>query len=180
MMAPIGSFSNYKRGARALLVLNHGFESLGAGRYRATVRHSQGGTHELVLSGVQPRFAQCLPLALPQVPDAQAERLAARPQARLLGVAAQPDSDTLAVDVQLEDRATREAIAAVPDLMLLAFDKYSGWQRRTRLIEQAPGRYRATLPNAPPGQPIELLVSSASQDLPFGGSLIGRYERPAP
>ncbi|MEO5695675.1 MAG: hypothetical protein ABIQ60_00915 [Burkholderiaceae bacterium] len=180
MMAPIGSFSNYKRSALALRVLNHGFESLGAGRYRASVRHTLGGAHELVVSGVQPRFANCLKLALPEVPDAKRAALAALPQATLLHAKAGPDGEGYLVDVRLDDKTAGKPIVAVSDLVLLAFDKHRGWQRRAHFVETAPGRYRATLDATPPLGRVELLVSSASQDLPFSAGRVGAIERSAP
>lgn len=176
MMAPVGSFSNYKRSANALVLLDHGFEPLGAGRYRATLRHTRGGPHELVLSGVQPRFAGCLALALPEVPDRQRELLAARPRATLLQAQSAADGRSLAVEVGLDDAASSAPVAAVTDLVLLAFDKRSGWQRRVALVERAPGRYGASLPLPVGVARLDLLVSSATQDLPFGTGLVGAYE----
>lgn len=176
MMAPVGSFSNYRRSANALVLLDHGFESLGVGRYRATMRHTRGGPHELVLSGVQPRFAECQALALPEVADRHRELLAARPNARLVQVESALDGRTIAVEVSLEDPTSAAPMAAVTDLMLLAFDKRSGWQRRVLLVESSPGRYSASLPLPATGARLDLLVSSATQDLPFGAGLIGTHE----
>ena len=176
MMAPIGSFSNYKRAAVGLVLLNNGFEFLGAGRYRTTLRHNQGGPHELVLSGVQPRFASCNALALPEVRDVKREALAAQPHATLLKVADALDGKALAVDVRLDDKASRAPVVAVPDLVLLAFDKRNGWQRRVKLVEHSPGLYSAVLPIAGASARFDLLVSSATQDMPFGSGFIGMYQ----
>jgi hypothetical protein len=176
MMAPIGSFSNYKRSAIGLVLLNNGFESLGAGRYRTTLRHTQGGPYELVLSGVQPRFASCNPIALPDVFDAKREALASQPQASLLKVVNAVSGDTITVDVRLEDKTKKTPLGAVRDLVLLAFDKRSGWQRRVTLVEQSPGLYSAVLPIAGAAARFDLLVSSATQDMPFGAGFIGAYE----
>lgn len=175
MMAPVGSFSNYKRSAQALMVLNHGLQPLGNGRYRATVRHTQGGNYELVLSGVQPRFASCHKLALPEVPDLKRGALAARPLATLMRVTPGARDDMIAVEVKLEDKARHQPVTRVRDLQLLAFDKHSGWQRRAPLLEQEPGLYVAHLPAKAVAASFELLVSSATQDMPFGDGLIGRY-----
>jgi hypothetical protein len=175
MMAPVGSFSNYKRSAASLMLLNHGFESLGAGRYRTTLRHAQGGAHELVVSGVQPRFANCLALALPEVPDARREQLAARPRPALVRAEPVDGGHALAVEVRLDDAASGAPLAAVSDLVLLAFDRRSGWQRRVPLVEKSAGRYAALVPLAESAASFDLLVSSATQDLPFGNGRIGAY-----
>jgi hypothetical protein len=176
MMAPIGSFSNYKRNAVGLVLLNNGFESLGQGRYRTTLRHTQGGPHELVLSGVQPRFASCNALALPEVRDAKRDALAAQPQATLLKVVNAANRDAIIVDVRLVDKTSKTPLGTVHDLVLLAFDKRSGWQRRVALVEQSPGFYSAVLPIVGAATRFDLLVSSATQDMPFGAGFIGAYE----
>jgi hypothetical protein len=176
MMAPIGSFSNYKRSAAGMVLLNNGFESLGQGRYRTTLRHTQGGPHELVLSGVQPRFASCNALALPEVRDAKREVLAAQPQATLHKVVNAVDGDAITVDVRLVDKISKTPLRTVPDLVLLAFDKRSGWQRRVALVEQSPGFYSAVLPIIGAATRFDLLVSSATQNMPFGAGFIGAYE----
>jgi hypothetical protein len=173
MMAPVGSFSNYKRSATAMLVLNNGFEALGSGRYRTTVRYTQGGAYELVLSGVQPRFANCLAMQLPEA-DAKPTSLATAPQASLLSVKNSEASDALEVQVQLLDKRTQQTITAVPDLVLLAFDRRSGWQRRVTMVERAPGTYVAQF--SATASRFDLLVSSATQDMPFGAGRVGSYE----
>ncbi|RZM00923.1 MAG: hypothetical protein EOP73_14790 [Variovorax sp.] len=195
MMAPIGSFSNYRRRPLALLLVDHGLEPLGQGRYRATFRHARGGEHELVVSGVQPRFAACVRLTLPEVPDAARAAVAAAPDASLVAAAAVPGDQALRIEVRLRSRATRAPLGGVPDLVLLAFDRRSGWQRRVRLVERADGtggagrqgpdaeeagHYVALLPVPARARRIDLLVSSASQDLPYGAGLIGTVDGPAP
>ncbi len=176
MMAPIGSFSNYRRSAMGLVILNNGFESLGAGRYRTTLRHTQGGPYELVLSGVKPRFASCNPIALPDVFDAKREALAAQTQATLFKVAKTVSGDKITVEVRLEDKTSKTPLGAVRDLVLLAFDRRSGWQRRVTLVEHSPGLYSGVLPIVGVASRFDLLVSSATQDMPFGAGLIGAYE----
>ncbi len=180
MMAPIGGFSNYKRSPVAMLVLNHGFEFLGNGQYRTTLRHTAGGPHELVLSGVQPRFASCNPLVLPEVLDAKKEALTAQPLARLLEVKNGDSEGALVISVGLENQTSHLPLVAVHDLVLLAFDKRNGWQRRVPLVEKSPGQYIAALSTLGASRTFDLLVSSATQDMPFGSGFIGSYVVQAP
>ena len=62
------------------------------------------------------------------------------------------------------------------DLVLLAFDRRSGWQQRVRLlpVRTQPGRYRARLPE-PPARDFDLLVSSASLDLDYAAGRLGTH-----
>lgn len=170
MMAPIGSFSNYRRGALALLVLDDGLQALGKGRYRAVLRAPKGGSYELVLSGIQPRFADCRNLEVPQMARDEAaarEPTAAGLQALLLD--ASPVPGGMRLRAQLRDRVGGGPVGQVPDLVLLAFDRKSGWQSRHHMRAVAPeadGIYEAEIERGDLAA-LDLRVSSASRDLPF-------------
>ncbi|WP_165943311.1 hypothetical protein [Roseicella aquatilis] len=166
MMAPIGSYSNYRRAALGLALLDLSLREVAPGRYRSPVRHAQGGAHELVLAGAAPRFALCTPLSLapvagvaPPAPRPRPELLAATPVAPLQRL----------VRVRLRGE---EGAAGPRDLVLLAFDRRSGWQARLRLEEVAPGEYAALLRLPAPGE-YELLASSASRNLGFAEGRLG-------
>ena len=95
---------------------------------------------------------------------------------KLLKVANALSGDTITVDVRLDDKTHKTPVGAVRDLVLLAFDKRSGWQRRVTLVEKSPGFYSAVLPIAGAAARFDLLVSSATHDMPFGAGFIGAYE----
>jgi len=172
MMAPIGNFSNYRRSPLALLVLDDGLQSQGQsqGRYRAVLRLPKGGNFELVLSGVQPRFADCqrVQVPVPAQPPVEPEATLAGLQAQLLATASAPGG--LLVRARLVERAGGAPVAGVPDLVLLAFDRHSGWQARRTMRPSADGSYEALIetgatPDA--AAQLDLRVSSISRDLPF-------------
>ena len=169
MMAPIGSYSNYRRRPLALDLLDLAPREVAPGRYEVTVRYEVGGPHQLVVSGANPRFAVCDRLALAPTADRAPREAPAPPRARLLADAAGPTGQRrilLALDEPADTGAATRPLVDVPDLTLLLFDKRSGWQQRARLRPQAPGRYEA-LVAVPAGARYQLFVGSAARDLPF-------------
>ncbi len=173
MMAPIGSYSNYRRTPLAIGLLDLAPREVAPGRYEVPVRYELGGAHHLIVSGASPRFVACDRVDLaPTAGQAQREALP-QVQVRLVADSALPDARRRIVVALSERGAVDTADAArpltqVPDLMLLLFDKRSGWQQRWRLHEQAhtPGRYEAQLA-VPSGTRYELFVGSAARDLPY-------------
>ncbi|MBV1796530.1 hypothetical protein [Siccirubricoccus sp. G192] len=169
MMAPIGSYSNYRRAALGLALLDLSLREVAPGRYRSPVRHAQGGAHELVLSGAAPRFALCATLRLAPVPGVAPPEPRLRPE--LVTATSEAPLQRL-IRVRLHQAEGAADLAGVRDLVLLAFDRRSGWQARLRLEEVAPGEYEARLRLPAPAQ-YELLAASASRNLSFAEGRLG-------
>lgn len=178
MMAPVGSYSNYKRGALALELLDLAPREVAPGRYEVPVRYETGGMHHLMVSGVAPRFVGCDRVAL-ALTAGQAQRDATPVlKVRLLEDGPVGGARRRIV-VALEETASRappHAVTELTDLTLLLFDKHSGWQRRVHLREQraGAGRYEAEVANVPAGTTYEMFVGSLSHELPF---IQGRVRR---
>lgn len=179
MMAPIGSYSNYRRAALGLHLLDLSLREVAPGHYRSPVRHANGGPYELVLSGAGPRFAVCAPLQLAAPPAvAGTDAPSARLRAELVSLSKdssgsddEPWSRT--VRLRLREEGSHGLVPGVHDLTLLVFDRRSGWQTRTRLQEAEPsGEYlaRVSLPGA---AQYEAMISSASRNLSFVEGRVG-------
>ncbi len=181
MMAPTGSYSNYRRTALALGLLDLAPRELAPGRYEVPVRYETGGVHHLMVSGVAPRFVGCDRVALARTAGQVQREVAPVLKARLLEDRA-IDSERRRIVVALDETAPRapaQAVTQLHDLTLLLFDKHSGWQRRVHLREQSggTGRYAAEVAGVPPGTVYELFVGSMSRELPFiQGRVIGAGE----
>ncbi|MDO9713442.1 hypothetical protein [Paracraurococcus lichenis] len=169
MMAPVGSYSNYRRAAVGLALLDLSLREVAPGRYRSPVRHALGGAHELVLSGAAPRFALCAPVRLGPTPGAPPAEPRLRPELVAVTEAA-PRQRTLRV--RLRAREGTAPVEGIPDLVLLAFDRRSGWQARLPLREVVAGEYETRL-LLPGPAPVELLVGSASRNLSFVEGRLG-------
>jgi hypothetical protein len=172
MMAPVGSFSNYRRSPRALLLLDDTLQAVGPGDYRATFRLPKGGAYEMVLSGVQPRFAACAPLELPPVAQPLPENRAPSLAVRLVELLADERAGGVWVRAQLVDAQGQATQTALTDLTLLAFDRRSGWQARRPMRATASGVYEALL-EAPEGAQLDLRAGSVAGDLSFQAGGLG-------
>jgi hypothetical protein len=175
MMAPVGSYSNYRRSPRALFVLDDGLQATGPGEYRATLHPPKGGSYELVLSGVQPRFAACEMLQLPAVAEAAPITRVPGLKVQLVDVSAGVRPGSVRVRARLVGNQAGEVARTVPDLTLLAFDKRSGWQDRRPMRADETGLYEAVL-EAPQDAHLDLRASSMSGDLPFQAGALGSVQ----
>lgn len=177
MMAPGGSFSNYRRAALALDVLDQSLRAVGPGRYRATVRHTNGDRYVLALTGVEPRFSACATVDLAPTPESAAPR-----EERLhvvmtdLSSRATTETDRRQVlRVRLESRGSDGAVIpllGVHDLTLLVFDRLRAWQSRALFRERGNGEYEADIAVPRPAR-YEAMASSASRNLTFREGRVG-------
>lgn len=182
MMAPVGSYSNYKRTALAITVLELAPREVAPGQYLTTVRHEHGGRHELVVSGVNPRFAACSQLAL-AAPITAKVMVTDTVRAQLAKVD-RIEGARYRVEVALKSRHADKAEQALPqvrDANLLVFDKRSAWQRRLPLQETAPGsgHYAAEVA-VPRAATYDIFVGSTTQNLSFLQGRVASMELGAP
>lgn len=171
MMAPSGSYSNYRRAAVALDIVDYSLREVAAGHYRAVVRAGAGGGYALLLGGIRPRFSACARITLPGDPSPAD----AAPALRAELVATDHGAGEARVRVRvLEVLPTRASapVAGLPDVTLLVFDKRSGWQRRVALADVGAGEYEG-LVHLPRQGAYELLASSSAANLSFVEGRLG-------
>ncbi len=166
MMAPVGSYSNYRRAAVGLDIVDYSFSPVEPGHYRTTIRNDSAGRYELLIGAVRPRLASCSALILEGSTNNQAA--SARLQAQYISAEATASRREKVRVRVLETLPGREATAlsGLRDLTLLVFDKHSGWQRRIPLSDEGDGEYEAVFP-LPKAATYDLLVSSQSANLSF-------------
>ena len=172
MMAPIGSYSNYRRAAFGLHVLDLSPREVAAGLYRSPVRHLRGGPHELVVAGASPRFALCglldLPAtaASPAVPDTAL-------RVELVTLRREAAAAMIRIRVDAVGASGAEPLDGIPDLELLLFDRRTAWEGRAPLrAAGASGEYAARIA-IPAGARPEAMVGSDSRNLSFASGRIG-------
>lgn len=187
MMAPMGSFSNYRRSALGLIILDKGLAEISPGHYRVPIRHQQGGLHELIVSGLNPKFHVCSTLNLPepQNPAQPLKESTITASLESLEAVGNPLDLTRLVRVHLQQRLTKQSInpaklkqqnfSGVQDLTLLVFDRRNAWQQRLTLTEAETGIYSATV-KLPRSGPFDWHVASNALNLDFNAGKLGRYE----
>jgi hypothetical protein len=175
MMAPVGSYSNYRRAAVGLAIVDYAFREIEPGHYRASFRSQTGGRHTLFVGAVSPRISSCSDVHL-RGSDGNSDAVA---QLSAM-IARRPDPTTQGNHIAIRIREQLPKldpadVAGLTDVVLLVFDKYTGWQRRIRLVEADRGEYTGTIV-VPRRGTYELLASSVSANLSFVEGRLGSID----
>lgn len=168
MMVPAGSYSNYRRGALGIAIVDYSLRSVEPGHYRGVVRLEESGRFDLVLAANAPRFSACASLTL----NGQSVATAPLPHftVELVG---KPSRQGIHVRVLSRDEVgVTQPVSGLQDLTLLIFDKQSGWQRRAHFRETGNGEYQATF-GVPQSARYALLAQSVSANLTYLEGSIG-------
>lgn len=179
MMAPVGSFSNYRRQARALRVLDDSLNEREAGHYQATVRMPRSGRYDVIVRNLRPAITACFTTNV-NVATAALPLVAPAPIPKLISVRGLA-GNVLAVEfsLQLVDKAgsKSQSITDAQDVVLLGVQRGGQWQGRSLANAIAGGRYQAFFTGVPRAE-IELLVQAPSQQVWFTQGRIGHVSWP--
>src|SRR5690606_29931530 len=173
MMVPVGSFSNYRRQARALLVLDTSLVERSPGRFETSTRIERAGRYDLVVRNLRPSVTACFVVEANGAP--QQELLAVVPKVALLSM--EPKGpQTAEVAFSLADAAGQPLDTA--DVRLLAVQWRGTAQLRVSAQRVGPGRYTATLIGLPAAA-FDLMVQAPALELAFDQGRLGRVQWPA-
>jgi DNA-binding beta-propeller fold protein YncE len=171
MAAPMGSFANYSRQPRAVLVVDRSLRERSPGTYETIARLRHPGHYDLAFFLDAPRVVDCLSLAVDPDPEKAKERRAALPPkveyltAERTARAGQP----FILRLRILDPVTEEPRKDVHDVTLLGFAPPGARQSRQPAAQVEPGIYQAALVPDGPGT-YYVYVESLSQGLEFRGS----------
>ena len=169
MAAPSGSFHNYGRQPRAVLVVDRGLRQRGRpGSYEATVRLPGPGRYRLPFFLDAPRVVHCFEVELQPDPELAAARRRSAP------VRVEPllDERTVAVGTavrlrfRLTDPASGAPATGVDDLVMMAYTISGEWQVRAPAREVGAGIYAAEFV-PPEAGTYTVIVECRSRRLPF-------------
>ena len=175
MMVPVGSFSNYRRAARGLMILDNSLSERTPGIFETTARIEKAGRYDVIVRNRQPAITACFTVAIDDVPEASGlPASAARPVLQLRQVLAD-SADVGIVGFTLMDGLGQAVDAA--DVVVLAMHRSGRWQVRQRATRVAPGTYQVTLRGLHRGE-IDLVVRSEAANLAFDQGRLGRVVWP--
>lgn len=169
MAAPSGSFHDYGRQPRAVLVVDRGLRERGRpGSYEATVRLPGPGRYRLPFFLDAPRVVHCFEVELQPDPELAAARRRSAP------VRVEPllDERTVAVGTavrlrfRLTDPASGLPATGVDDLVMMAYTISGEWQVRAPAREVGAGIYAAEFV-PPEAGAYTVIVECRSRRLPF-------------
>ncbi|MBP6675021.1 MAG: YncE family protein [Vitreoscilla sp.] len=179
MMVPVGSFSNYRRQARALRVLDTSLAERAPGQFEAAVRVEQGGRYDLVVRNLRPAVTACFVVEAQGV--AALPGVAMAPVPRLLSLRqGEPGEAVLAFELR---DATGQPVDAL-EAQVLAVQVRGTQQLRAPVQSLGQGRHIARLKGLQPGQ-FEWMVQDSALNIRYEHGRLGRLawppaEGPAP
>ena len=151
MAAPMGSFQNYKRDPRALLVLDNSLRETERGVYTSTVRLMAPGPYDVVFLLDAPRLINCFDMAVadnPALPKKVETTVKFEPLAKDAPANA---GERFALRFKVVDAKSGNAKSDVQDITVLAFLAPGIWQHRDVAKPSADGVYEMNFVPPEPG-----------------------------
>lgn len=172
-MVPVGSFSNYRRQARGLMVLDASLAERATGQFEAATRFERSGRYDVIVRNLSPAVTACFTLNAQGAAES-APVIASKSYPKLLSKQTSKTGE-LIVEFSLHDNAGKTV--GVRDVTVLAMMQTGVWQQRTKAQYQESNRYTATIRDMPTGK-FELLVQAPSIDLTFNQGRLGQLHWP--
>ena len=179
MMAPVGNFSNYKRLARALLILDSSLSEREPGRFVVPTTFDFGGQFDVIVKSLRPAVTACFTVTVDGLPRQTSITSIARTISAKLGpISRLQNGPESAINLLLTD-PQHHPVFGIRDGVLLAVQQHGTWQRRVPIRELGEGRYEARLSFPEPGE-FELLLTIPSHELGYTEGQLGRISLPVP
>ena len=150
MAAPMGSFQNYRRIPKALLVLDNGLRETTRGVYSATVRLDAPGYYDAVFLLDSPRAVHCFDFTVADNPDKPKPKLA-RLRAEQLTHQIPLAKEPYTLRFKINDADTGKALTNLADLGVLVFLAPGIWQDRQLARSIGDGVYELSFVPPNPG-----------------------------
>ena len=141
MAAPMGSFQNYKRDPRALLVLDNSLRETERGVYTSTVRLAVPGHYDVVFLLDAPRLTNCFDLSVAENPALPKKVETAVKFEPLANEAVAKAGERYTLRFKVLDAKAGTAKSDVKDITVLAFLAPGIWQQREVAKPVADGVY---------------------------------------
>lgn len=179
MMAPVGNFSNYKRLARALLILDSSLSEREPGLFVAPTTFDFGGPFDVIVKSLRPAVTACFTVTIDGLPRQKSSTGTAHAISAKLGTVSRVRNGPERVISLLLTDPQQRPVFGIRDGVLLAVQQHGTWQRRVPIRELGEGRYEAHLSFPEPGD-FELLLTIPSHELGYTEGQLGRISLPVP
>lgn len=145
MMAPLGTFQNYKRRPRALMLIDRSLAETSRGVYTTPVKLTGAGRFDVPLLIDQPRISNCFEIEVAKSPGGEMEK----PR---ISITVEPlfkqrefkPGEPVTLTFKITDSATGLGVAGLKDVQVLAFELPGIWQQRQWARDLGGGLYEAT------------------------------------
>jgi YVTN family beta-propeller protein len=170
MAAPMGSFQNYKRDPRALLVLDNSLRETERGVYTSTVRLTAPGHYDVVFLLDAPRLVNCFDLNVAENPALPRKIETTFKFEPIVKEAVATAGERFTLRFKMVDAKTGSAKSDVKDITVLAFLAPGIWQHRELATPAAGGVYEMNFVPPEPGV-YYIFFQSPSLGIQFNQSM---------
>ena len=145
MMAPMGTFQNYKRRPHALMLIDSSLTETAPGVYSAPVKLTTAGAFDLPFLIDQPRIVNCFEGKIGDSPYSEKVKATASTMIEPLfkGSRFKP-GEAVTLRFKISDALTKQALAGLKDVHVLIYEPPGLWQKRVFAKEVAEGVYEVT------------------------------------
>lgn len=169
MAAPMGSFQNYKRDPRALLVVDNSLREVRSGFYTTTARFESAGEYDVVFMLDSPRLINCFKLKVSEDPGSATAVEAAVKIEPLVKQAVARVGERFVLRFKLIDTRTGTEQKDLKDLSVLVFLAPGIWQQNDLAKSIGDGIYEMSF--VPPSAGVYyVFFQSASLRLQYNQS----------
>jgi len=165
MAAPMGSFGNYGREPRAVLVVDRSLRERPGGTYAASAVVADPGAYDVVFFLDSPRVTACFPLDVAERPETRARREGGVVVTPVDAVRSARAGQPARIRFRMDDAQTHQP-RAVSDVSALVMQAPGVWQRRTAASPAPDGTWSIDL-TPPAAGTYYVWVASASAGLPM-------------
>jgi YVTN family beta-propeller protein len=168
MMAPMGTFSNYKRRPRALLILDRSLAELAPGVYSVAIKLAGAGDFDVPMLIDQPRLMKCFQLTINE--SATSDRNASITSINIKFMPVKPKvvpGVATTFKMKIVDSVTKKPITGLEDVLMLAFEPPGIWQQRQWAKESGKGVYEVSQ-SFPRAGLYSLMVGVSSRGVSVG------------
>jgi YVTN family beta-propeller protein len=166
MAAPMGSFQNYRRSPRALMVVDRSLREIKSGVYSTTTKLPKSGTYDVAFLLDSPRVTHCFSAEAKPNPDVRQEKQVAL-RIEYLNDKKQPGvGENYKLRFKLVDTATLKAKSDLKDVRVLTVLTPGIWQKREFARSVGDGVYELDI-KVPQTGVYLIFVESRSQEVSF-------------
>ena len=151
MAAPMGSFQNYGREPRAVLVVDKSLSEEAPGIYSTNVKLEKQGTYDVAVFVDSPRMIHCFEVVVERHPDdAGQEKMVIQIEPLMEGREI-PLGTATTLKFRMTDATTDRDLSGLKDIEVLTFMSAGNWQRRQWARPGAESTYEIVITPPAPG-----------------------------
>ena len=166
MAAPMGSFQNYRRQPRALMVVDRSLREITSGVYSTSTKLPKSGVYDVAFLLDSPRITHCFQAEAKPNPDVRKEKQVALRVEYLNKDKQLRAGENYTVRFKLFDTATAKAKSDLRDVRVLTFLAPGTWQKREFARSVGDGVYELDI-KVPQSGLYFVFVESRSQGVSF-------------